>query len=57
MLEVLDVTGRRVAERDVGSWGPGRHRLELREELPAGVYLVRIMQGSQARVTKAVLVR
>ena len=57
MLELLDVAGRRVAAHEVGSWGPGRHQLDLRGGLPAGVYLVRLTQGSQARVMKAVLLR
>jgi hypothetical protein len=54
-LEVLDVTGRRVAAREVGTLGPGRHRLDLRRGLRPGIYLVRLAQGSRARVTKAVV--
>jgi hypothetical protein len=55
LLEVLDVTGRRVAAREVGALGPGRHQLDLRGGLRPGVYLVRLAQGSRARVTKAVV--
>jgi hypothetical protein len=53
-LELLDVSGRRVAVRDVGSLGAGRHTVDLAEgqRLPAGVYLVRLMQGTQTRVRR-----
>jgi len=51
------VAGRRVASRDVGSFGPGRHQLELREALAAGVYLVRLSQGGRACYAKAVVLR
>jgi hypothetical protein len=55
LLEVLDVSGRRVAAREVGTLGPGRHQLDLRSGLRPGVYLVRLAQGNRARVTKAVV--
>jgi len=51
-VELMDIAGRRIAVREVGSFGAGRHRLELREDLPAGVYLVRLAQGTRTRVTK-----
>ncbi len=56
-LELLDIAGRRVAVHEVGALGAGRHQLELRQGLPAGVYLVRLVQGTQARVMKAVVLR
>jgi PKD repeat protein len=56
-LQVLDVMGRRVAERDLGSPGPGRHVFELRQPLPPGLYAVRLVQGSQARIMKAIVVK
>jgi len=56
-LQVLDLMGRRVAERDLGSPGPGRHVFELRQPLPPGFYAVRLVQGSQVRVMKAVVVK
>jgi PKD repeat protein len=56
-LQVLDLMGRRVAERDLGSPGPGRHVFELRQPLPPGLYAVRLVQGSQARIMKAVVVK
>jgi len=56
-LQVIDVSGRRVVERDLGSPGPGRHVFELRETLPPGLYGLRLVQGSAARVMKAVVVK
>src|SRR6185503_7337868 len=43
-LEVLDVSGRRVARRSVGELGAGRHRLDLArgEPVPPGIYLIRL---------------
>jgi SdiA-regulated protein len=54
-LELLDVTGRRVASRDVGALGPGRHALALGEALHSGVYLARLTQGGRARTMKMVV--
>ncbi len=56
-LELVDVTGRRMAVRDVGALGSGRHHVDLRENLPAGIYLVRLTQGSRTRVMKAVVLK
>jgi sugar lactone lactonase YvrE len=57
-LEVLDVTGRRVAKREVGSLGAGRHRVDLAEgrRLAAGLYLVRLTQGANARTTRVAVI-
>jgi hypothetical protein len=54
-LEVLDVSGRRVASRDVGRLGPGRHVLDLSSarRLGPGLYLVRLEQDGMVRVTRA----
>lgn len=53
-LELLDVNGRRIASRDVGAMGAGRHVVELAQgrRLAAGVYLVRLSQNGQARVVR-----
>jgi len=53
-LELLDVSGRRVSEREVGSLGAGRHTLDLGEgqHLAPGLYLVRLTQGANVRVTR-----
>jgi hypothetical protein len=59
-LELLDVSGRRIAEREVGSLGAGRHALDLGEgrNLAPGLYLVRLRQGTNTRVARvAVLLK
>lgn len=47
-IEAFDVAGRRVAWRDVGTLGPGRHTVELswNKRHGAGVYLLRLSHGS-----------
>lgn len=56
-LELLDVSGRRVAARDVGALGAGRHTVDLAPgSAPrAGVYLARLSQGVQVRVVRAIV--
>jgi hypothetical protein len=56
-LELIDITGRHVATREIGSLGPGRHNLDLAERahLPAGVYLVRFTQGDRVQTRRAVV--
>lgn len=58
-LELYDVTGRRLAIRNVGLLGPGEHLVDLDEQrrLPAGVYLVTLTDGRTTRSTKAVVLR
>lgn len=58
-VELLDVSGRRVAEREVGSLGAGRHALDLGEglRLASGLYLVRLRQGTNTRVVKVVVLK
>jgi hypothetical protein len=56
-LQLFDVTGRRVVVRDLGAPGPGYHVVELRATLPPGLYMVRLVQGGQARAMRAVVVR
>ena len=42
-LQVLDVAGRRLASREVGVLGPGRHSVRIAEgRMAAGVYVVRL---------------
>lgn len=55
-LELIDVTGRRVAGREVGSLGPGSHAVRLGDDggIRPGVYFVRLSRGAKvalARVT------
>jgi len=54
-LDLLDVAGRRVATREVGSLGAGPHSTNLGtgQHLAPGLYLVRLTQGTNTRVTRA----
>ena len=58
-LELLDVSGRRVAEREVGSLGAGRHALDLvgGRSLAPGLYLVRLTQGANTRTARVAELR
>jgi hypothetical protein len=58
-LELLDVAGRRVARREVGAMGPGRHELsfDVAPRLSAGLYFVRLLQTGQVLTTRVVLMR
>jgi hypothetical protein len=58
-LELFDIAGRRVAQRDVGSLGAGRHAENLAEDvrLLPGVYLVRFTQAGNVRATRAAVLR
>ena len=53
-LELLDVAGRRVTERTVGTLGAGRHSVELGEgrRLQPGLYFVRLTQGANQRIVR-----
>ena len=53
-LEMLDVSGRRVAVREVGVLGAGRHEVEVGvgRPLAPGLYLVRLTQGANTRVVR-----
>jgi hypothetical protein len=56
-VDLLDVRGRRVAGREVGSLGAGRHVLDLGEgrRLAPGLYLVRLQQGTNLRVARVMV--
>lgn len=54
-LDLLDVTGRRLARVDAGALGPGRHQVRAAASLPAGIYLVLLRQGGAALTMKAVV--
>jgi hypothetical protein len=56
-LELIDIAGRRIAAREVGSLGAGWHRIDLAARLPAGVYVVRLAQAGRALTTKVAVVR
>ena len=57
-LELLDVMGRVVARRAVGSLGVGRHVLNLSDgrAIAPGLYQVRLSQGGDARVRRVVVI-
>jgi hypothetical protein len=57
-LEVLDVMGRRVAMRELGSLGTGRHSVDLGagQRFAPGVYLLRLTQGNDARVARVTVI-
>jgi hypothetical protein len=57
-LELVDVTGRRLLKRDVGSMGPGTHMLELEETrvLASGLYWLRLVRSDRTLVARAALV-
>jgi Big-like domain-containing protein/sortilin (neurotensin receptor 3) len=54
-LDLIDVAGRRVASRDLGSSGPGRRRVALASGLRAGLYFVHLTQGDKSLTAKAVV--
>jgi hypothetical protein len=57
-LELVDLNGRRVLSREVGSLGTGSHTLSLQNEtagLSSGVYLLRLSQRGHSLSTKVVL--
>ncbi|HTK32213.1 MAG TPA: T9SS type A sorting domain-containing protein [Candidatus Saccharimonadaceae bacterium] len=57
-LEIFDTAGRRVWTREITS-GPGEYSVRLADGalLPAGVYLVRLSQGTQVTAARAVYLR
>ena len=58
-LELVDIAGRRVAEREVGSMGAGHHVVDLTggRSMPAGVYLVRLSRAGGTLTTRISVVR
>jgi hypothetical protein len=59
MLELLDVSGRRVLRRDLTPLGPGQHVVELAGERPLspGVYIVRLTQAGRRLTAKAAVLK
>jgi hypothetical protein len=56
-LEILDVAGRVVVSRDFAGLAPGAHLVALDRGLPrAGVYFLRLTQGTQVAVRRSVFV-
>ena len=58
-IQLLDLSGRRVFSRDVGSFGPGRPTLNLGTglDLRSGIYFVRLAQSGQEATTRISVVR
>jgi len=56
-LQLVDVRGRMIVSRDIGSLGAGRHVVDLAGErkLGAGIYLVSLTQGSLQRTARVVV--
>ena len=58
-LELLDVAGRKLRSRQVGSLGAGHHVLDMTPDhrLVAGVYLLRLTQGVHVLTSKVAVVK
>ena len=58
-LELIDVSGRRVATQEVGSLGPGRHVLNLAEGLriQPGIYIVRLTEAGHSLTQRVAALR
>lgn len=56
-LELLDVTGRRWLDREVGSLGAGAHRIELTTagRVPPGLYFLRLAQAGRVASSRVVI--
>ena len=58
-LSLFDIAGRRIAQREVGSLGPGAHYVDLGDQgttVGPGIYYVRMRQGTQVATKKIVVV-
>lgn len=57
-LELIDVSGRRVATRDFAGLPAGRHTIRLDQvRVPAGMYFLRLSQGGQVATARGLVVR
>jgi hypothetical protein len=58
-LELIDLAGRRVRSLDVGTMGPGQHTASFGRSGPlaSGVYMVRLLHGGRALVSKCVVMK
>jgi hypothetical protein len=58
-LELVDISGRLVARHELRSLGPGPHevRLDPGDRLPAGVYVLRLIEGRESRTVRAAVMR
>ena len=58
-IEVMDIAGRRVARRDVGSLGPGQHSVLLADSrsFRPGLYFIRLIQGERVLHDRVAVIR
>jgi hypothetical protein len=58
-LELFDLSGRRLAAREMNGLGPGTHQIRFSEtrRLPPGAYLLRLSAAGESVRTKAILIR
>ncbi len=58
-LALVDISGRLVRTREVGSLGVGPHVVDLGagDRLPAGIYMVRLMRAGQTLTTRVSVIR
>jgi hypothetical protein len=56
-LDLVDVTGRRVASQEVSALGAGRHTVDLSagSRLASGIYVARLSQAGDARTVRMVV--
>jgi hypothetical protein len=56
-VELLDLAGRRLAHRDAGRLGPGRHEVTFDEtdRFRPGIYVVKVRQGLHHRIRQVVV--
>jgi hypothetical protein len=58
-LELLDIGGRRLLSREVGSLGAGRHTVNLAQgrRIAPGLYWVRLAQGPNRGTTRVAVMK
>jgi hypothetical protein len=58
-LELMDIGGRRLLSREVGSLGAGRHTVNLAQghHVAAGIYWVQLAQGDQLQSVRVAVIR
>ena len=56
-LELVDITGRRMADRDLGVLGAGEHTVQLNASVRPGVYWGRLSNAGKMVTAKVAVVR
>jgi hypothetical protein len=57
-IDVYDVAGRRVADRELTGLGPGEHRIEMDPgQLRPGLYLIRLRQDDRQALARGLLIQ